>query len=49
LNDVPVRLIHNLEKQRPLLVIDYPIPYRPLESIKSENTFVSIDNNLDNF
>ena len=26
LNDVPVILIHNLDKQRPLQVIDYPIP-----------------------
>ena len=44
LKDVPVRLIHNLDKQRPLQVIDYPIPILDhfKESIKSENTFVSI-------
>jgi deoxyribodipyrimidine photo-lyase len=44
LKDVPVILIHNLDKQRPLQVIDYPIPILDhfKESIKSENTFVSI-------
>jgi deoxyribodipyrimidine photo-lyase len=44
LKDVPVRLIHNLDKQRPLQFIDYPIPIldHSKESIKSENTFVSI-------
>jgi deoxyribodipyrimidine photo-lyase len=44
LKNVPVILIHNLDKQRPLQVIDYPIPILDhfKESIKSENTFVSI-------
>jgi deoxyribodipyrimidine photo-lyase len=44
LKDVPVRLIHNLDKQRPLQLIDYPIPildhYK--EIIQSKNMFVSV-------
>jgi deoxyribodipyrimidine photo-lyase len=44
LKDIPVRLIHNLDKQRPLQHIDYPIPildhYK--EIIRSKNMFVSV-------